>query len=245
MKRILLALCLIALLAVPVQSGNVVTFFAASAAPSYPGFDYDVYENFEDALAGDWSEVDTGSVLTPNSANAEYTGTYGMEYTSGTTATSYAKYSFGAGVNSVSFGFWIKTGAYGGWAGDRYAGWILNDSQGSIVSLREGNSSGDDSRRASLYIGALIQSPVITIADNTWYYFTGKFVRNGTGSFAVYNTSGEQVGSTVTATCPDYQADDIAIGGAGTESTTAIYYDDAFIDITDATFPLGPPVGTP
>lgn len=81
----------------------------------------------------------------------------------------------------------------------------------------------------------------ITVSDNTWYWVTGKFVRNGTSSLAVYNTSGVQVGSTVTGTATDYAADSFQIAIYGAPSSTALYFDEVYVDYTSAAFPLGPP----
>ena len=213
----------------------------APAGESYPGFDYDVYEDFEDALAGSWSETDVSTVLDPNNSDAEYVGTYGMKYDSATTAEAYANYTLGAGSANLSVGFWFKSGTYAGWAGDSWILVIYNDTNGSALVVREGNSAGDDSRRLSWGTDA----DVITIADATWYYLTCEYVQNGTSQCNLYNTSLAKVGSTMSGASNDWIAEDVRICGYSVASSTACFYDEVFIDTTDATFPLGPPVGTP
>lgn len=204
---------------------------------AYPNFTYDASQTFESALSGEWSESDSPAVVNPQDSSAEYRGTYGMSYASGTTAEAWVVWVPATSKNSLSLGFWYKTGQYASWAGDRNICIPYSGSYGNLIIAREGVSAGDNTRRISFSVS----SGAITVSDNTWYWITMKFVKNGTSSLAVYNTSGTQVGSTLTGTAPNSDADYVVFGGYGVSSTTATYFDEIYIDYADATFPLGPP----
>jgi hypothetical protein len=208
---------------------------------TYPGFTYDVLQDFEGSIISPWSETDGSSILNPHDSNAKYLGSYGMSVATGSTSLAYVDYTFTPAKSSFSMGMWFKSGTYAAWAGDRWIIDVHNDAQGNLIIVKEGNSAGDDSRRVMW----TVDGDVVAIADATWYWITLKFVKNGTSTCAVYNTSGTQIGSTMSfSTTPDFDCNTLQIITYGTETSTAVYYDDVYIDWTNAVFPLGPPTGS-
>ncbi|MFZ3043673.1 MAG: hypothetical protein WA058_01005 [Minisyncoccia bacterium] len=238
--RILQALVIVAVASSLARADNFMYFKkkAAAGGVAYPGFTYDVVEDFEDALSGSWSEVDTGSILDPNDATAEYRGTNGMSVASGSATFAYALYTLSAAKTTLSVGVWYKTGAYAGWSGLRGILSLYNNAQGDILRFTEGRDAGSNARR----MGWNLDVDPVTVSDDTWYWVTIKFVKNGACSASVYDTAGSQVGSTMAGTASDYSIDVIRLGQAlGVSSTSATYFDEFYVDYTDATFPLGPP----
>jgi hypothetical protein len=207
---------------------------------AYPEFTYDANQDFEASMSGSWSESDAGSVMDPLDSAAEYVGTYGCSYAATATADAKTVYTFGTANASNSVGFWYKTGQYAVWAGVRSLAIWYNNSQGSIIKIMEGRSAGDNTRQLALNngIGGVVP---ITVSDNTWYWITAQVVRNATCSMAIYNTALAQVGSTATVDGRDYPINLLQFGGDGVASSTAVYFDEIYIDYTDSTFPLGPP----
>ena len=82
----------------------------------------------------------------------------------------------------------------------------------------------------------------VTIATNTWYMVTLQYVSNGTHSMNVYDTSGAQIGSTVTVAATGINPPVTAFlgqthAGAGT-SANNWGWDNWQIDYLNGTFPL-------
>jgi len=208
---------------------------ASSAA--YPGFSYDLTQGFEAALSGDWSETDTGAFVNAQDAAAEKVGTYGMSIATGSTAEDFVLWNAaGANYAAVTIVFWYKTGAYAGFAGDKWICNFRNDGSGSMMSLREGRSAGDNSRRFSWNL----DSDVVTVSDNTAYWIKARFTNNGTCEAAVYTEAGAQVGSTMTATGGAANINDIWFGSYGVSSSTSVYFDEIYINHTTNTGALLP-----
>jgi hypothetical protein len=211
---------------------------------AYPGFSYDMVEDFENALASPWSETDTASRVNVADDTAEYRGTYGMSYAASVTDAGYAVYDFATSPTTVSLGFWFKTGTYA----NKFAGitsWMSTYSDGGSTGMymRGGGNDSIILLGCSLNAGGDIE-----VANATWYWVTMKLVRNGaagTSSMAIYNTAGSQVGSTITFAFPDEEIQFLRFGfESGTASSTAVFYDEIYVDWTDGTFPLGPPSGS-
>lgn len=201
-----------------------------------PAFDYDDVQTFESALAGNWSETDADSRLSVADNAAKKNGTNGMSYAAAVTNEAYLKWDDASANDDVSVGFWFKSGEFENYAGLRRIVQFWNDGQGNVGYIAEGRNAGDNARQLLWSIG----SGVVTIADNTWYYVTAQYTRNGTSQLAVYDEELEQVGSTVNGTAPDFAVDEIQWKAADIASSTAVFWDDIYIDVTDATFPLGP-----
>ena len=212
-----------------------------NAGAPYPGFTYDLNQDFESALGGVWSKPpDPGSIINAQDAAAKYRGTYGMSCAAGTAAEMYVLWDPTGTYSTVSAGWWYKTGQFSAFSGERYICRGLDGSDNQLFVIREGRSAGDNSRRLSW----TLDSNVITVSDNTWYWVTFQWTSGGTCQLAVYTTAGAQVGSTLSATGAAGSVGKWWWGTYGISSSTATYFDDIHIDTTDATFPLGPATGT-
>jgi hypothetical protein len=82
---------------------------------AWPDFSYDIYEDFEDALAGTWTETDPDTNINPLDNTAEKNGTYGLSIElNGATAggeASYLGYQDTGYRNAASIGFWFYASA--------------------------------------------------------------------------------------------------------------------------------------
>jgi len=77
---------------------------------AFPDYDYDLYEDFEDALGAGWTEVDPDNNINPQDTDAEYYGVQGMSIDlDGDTANkdiAYIYYDCGVDRTPLSLGFW-------------------------------------------------------------------------------------------------------------------------------------------
>ena len=244
-KLLLLLLLLFSLYLMPciVWSGGWYYSAPAAGGGSYPGFDYDVHEDFEDALSGNWSETDPGGHLDPNDAAANYRGTYGMSFNWNNTDTAYIEYgTFAPEESSASIGFWFYVPDLDDWD---YGPAIAQFGYQSTSAIMEVYFRRESAGASYIKIkGSALETTYVEVNENTWYWITAQAVQNDTGSVAVYNTSGAQVGSTLTTTCMDDTIEYIRLRAVGESKDVDSYWDEFFLDITDATFPLGPPSGS-
>jgi hypothetical protein len=108
-----------------------------------------------------------------------------------------------------------------------------------MAKLADQNDGGTGVRE----IAVSPQDAAVPVADNTWYWCTLKFVEGGVGSFSVYDTSLNLVGTTTFTDTSDVPIQSIQIGnGAGITQTSgeSVYLDDFIVDYTNANFPLLP-----
>lgn len=192
-----------------------------------------------------WVITDTGSNLSM-STSGEFatlkcpngtvdTGTRGLAFNNSGGAAAYGTYTFTAS-DSVSVGFWFKPGSLiNTWAWHNIFSFLdSGDSELCMIQAGDGGSN----MMLRLYCGT--GSSTISISTATQYWISAQFSKAGTSSLAVYDSTGSQVGSTVTDTAPNYQATKLYIGFHAAYGTGTSYFDDLLIDFTDATFPLGP-----
>lgn len=213
-----------------------------------------VWEKLETVPStGSWTKVDTASKLSASASGELATlkcpngtaddGSNGMKYTSGTTSEGKIYYTFGSAQSELSFGFWYKTGTVTSWNTGPYIARICataNCSLGYSDMFLDTRSMGDNSRR-------LLENPSTTYIDmtgkdNTWVWITGHWKQNDTSSWAVYDSTGTQIGTTQTYTGYNNTAASITFGPTGTSSeslTSDIYWDDIVI-LTGGTTLLGP-----
>lgn len=213
-----------------------------AAGAAYPGFTYDVTQGFEAALAGDWSETDASSILNPTDTAAKYTsngGAQGMSYASGTTADGQAVYHPASLPTTLSVGFWFKSGTYSNFAGNAAIFYVRNTGTGNLLVLREGDDAGSGSRSFAWSLDADTGGADV-LASATWYWVTVLWVQNGTCKARFYNTSFAQVGAELSATGPNTATDELWFGASGVSTSTALYWDEIYINTTSGTFPLGP-----
>lgn len=206
---------------------------------TYQGQTVDVYEDFEDALDGSWSETDSGGNLDPQDASANYAGTYGMSLNLDATVA-YFDYSVGSSETDVSVGFWFNPTAMGTNFTESMEIFIAGASAGSptvrlyyydvgnVYTLRLRGTGFGANNKTLPSVGA-------------WYWITLDIVQNSTCTLRVYAADESEVdsGTSVTVTANDVAVSHIFLG---TNSVTAVsgtlYYDDFVADWTDATYPL-------
>ncbi len=190
---------------------------------AFPDYDYDWYEDFEDALSGSWSETDAGSVLDPQSTDAEYRGVQGAkhDWNGGNAATLHL--ALGGSYSHISVGFWFKT---------------PNNTNGHIMF----QDAAEDVRlyyyNAYFALRGLDWAANINATVNTWYWVTIDIVQNSISTIRVYDTSHNQVGSDGTVTAYNAAITTLDFFGDVDDNVTVQYLDEVVIDTTDATWPL-------
>lgn len=198
---------------------------------AFPDYAYDYYEDFEDALGGDWTETDPEGVLDPQSTNAEYRGSQGVKYnwSGGNTASLVFDLPSGA-VAALSMGVWYKTPANDN---AKVTIGIMDHSSNFIFRiynyptyLRLRNDSGTWS------------DTNITVSANTWYWLTMKAVKGDTCTLRAYDTNHDQVGDDITVAGDNNDIEELTLFGDAEDVETVIYMDEVVMDKTDATFPL-------
>lgn len=216
-----------------------------SAGGSYPGFTYDVLQDFESPLSGDWSKSDGDDSIDEQDAAAKWRGTYGASVVSGIATERYVLWDkAGADYSSITFGFFYKSGEYGNFEDGRWLCRVRNDGLGGIFRIMEGKPGGGGS---SPRINWNLSGDSVDVANNTWYFIKARFTRLGTCEVAVFDAlTAVQVGTTMTATdTTDVSVNDIWFGSFGVASITATYFDDIFIRYAGTTNTLLPfPTGS-
>ena len=205
---------------------------------TFHGQTVDIHEDFEDALDGSWVETDTGSLLDPNDAAAEYAGTYGMSVDLNSATAAWVAYTFATPHDNYSLGWWFNTAALSPYFGGVPIFYAYADG-GSVLRIYQERDAGDNTKRFQIRgSGDAIDGP--TCVDDTWYWLTVDVVRNGTSTLRVYDTAGDQVGIDVTVDTVDYATQYLWYGNrdGGTSVASSWYFDDAVMDWTAQTFPL-------
>jgi hypothetical protein len=200
---------------------------------AWPDYTYNIFENFEDAtLESGLTLTDTSGAVTIPSSAQYYIDTHSMALNlSGLTVR--ANISYGNCGNTASFGFWYRSGSYGGWAGGPMIFNLKSNAYGNLIQMIDERSAGDNTRRIRC------NNQSIEVSDYTWYWLTVKFDRNATGYFRVYDTSGNIVGSAQSFSCVDYAADEgFYLGSWGGSHSCVVYFDALVVDTTNANFPL-------
>lgn len=159
--------------------------------------------------------------------------------------TNYANLVLTSPVDALTVGTWINLDTFGSFNNQLDLIHIANGLGGFFV-LQTDNSfnlrAHGDGNGTSLF------GDPIDISAGTWYWVTMDYVRAGVCTVRVYDTVGVQVGSDSTVDIfRDSAASSIIFGRTDAHSsapqppnTSWIYFDDFTVDVTDATFPLGP-----
>lgn len=171
-------------------------------------------------------------------------GTRGIRYDPSVAGTGVEQCSFLNGVSSVSAGVWWLAPAIqdatqpydvfelaGG--GDSAIAQLIQSGGGTRVMLLEIPScGGSDCGHITL--------PTMGV----WYKLTLKRVQNGTSSLSIYDSTGTQVGATITGTSANFASTLVGIGdahaGVGTSPNNYYYFDNLLVDQVNAVFPLTP-----
>jgi hypothetical protein len=236
-----------------------------TVAGRFPRITYDMWLDFEhNALgkamkatelansthgaAGTWSTANQSTLLTAQTAgqapDAAFgdTGNRGMalDLTSG--RVGYIQWNLPAGKSALSFGLWYKTGQPGAWVEGPHFITLFNNVSGPLERLSDERDGLSNLReiRVSPLAGPAVEIPV---ADNTWYWCTVKWVEKGTGSFSVYDTSLNLVGTVNFTNHTRFPVQSILLGNSQTTtgaSGTTAYFDNLIVDYTHASFPLLP-----
>lgn len=209
-----------------------------SSGVAYPGFTFDDSQGFEAALGGKWSEVDLSSILDPADAAAKYRGSYGMSCAITSTAEAYVNWAAASAVSSLAGGFWYKTGTYAGFAGGK---WVLTFVK-TVAQLHIFDGKGTDDNLRKIWLEDLTN--YIEVLSATWYWLTFLYVQNTANAtkLAIYDTTGSQVGATLSYTAPNSDIDNLHFGTYSIASSTATYFDEIYIKTTSPAL-FGPPTG--
>lgn len=248
------------LLAAGTLSPQMIIIAKKKSAVSWPSFTYDLWQDFESctsgakpdatclaasdhAATGSWDVYDDSNWTLVN-ASGEFTpsgdsGTRGLAVELGGTNPSAVTYILGTDQATVSLGFWYKTGNYASNSGGPVFLNLYSGTIGDAIGLLDERNTGSNARQIREQ-NASGGAAVVAVADDTWYWVTLKWASGTTGSLAVYNTSGTQVGTTQTWTCTTADINRFRLGNkdAFTRAGVSVYIDDFVLDWTDATFPL-------
>jgi len=241
------------------------TTLAVTVSSPFPGISYDTWVDFEKCTtaaaptvaclvssthgtAGSWDVSNMASLIKIQAAGADpgtadgNHATRGMAYNLANGNEGTIRWSPPSQLSSLSFGFWYKTGQPGAWVEGPHVITLYNNTFGNMLRLSDERSSGNNARQIRV---SPLDVAVTGIADNTWYWLTMKWVQSGVGTFSVYNTSLQLVG-TVNFTNPyNYPTQIIELGntsGTAAESGTSAYFDDVILDYTNVQFPVLPRV---
>jgi hypothetical protein len=175
-----------------------------------------------------------GTVTAGGTGYTDSTSTRGFKFT-GHIEWGYAEYYFTSTHNSVSVGFYFFGGIP---VADTTPYNIFNiGAPGQEACAPQWN---DNTFGLETWTGG---SETISVASNTWYWITIKYVRNGTGLLNIYNASTWSLVGSVSHSLLDYPASVVQIGQVHSEigdSGSYYYIDDVIIDWTTAVFPLLP-----
>jgi len=151
---------------------------------------------------------------------------------------------FTANRTNVSFGFYFMHELRGETFQQIDLLQVVGASGDFFVPMIRDNPPASGGQYMAAHSGAGIGAVHIETTTNVWYWVTGRKVRNGTCSLAVFNaTTLEQVGSTSTIAHGDQNSSEFFFGrtdGHGDGPSRHIHWDDLVIDWTTASFPLMP-----
>jgi hypothetical protein len=199
---------------------------------AWPDFAYDIHEDFED--------VNLATGLTESDATAEFDFPDSAQFYMGANSASDSldngeAYIWFEAPDSFSYGFWFRTGTYGNWAGGPWIIRLLDTVGGSLYRIIDEDNTGSSANQ----FRSLEDQDVIARSNATWYWITGKLVRNGTCLLRVYDTAHNQVGAEMSYAMPNTEFGRLQIGSSVAFANASIVYFDAFVvDTTDATYPL-------
>ena len=218
----------------PSYEESGVTYPDQEGLATWPDFDCDVYENFEDAsLAAGLSLTTPGNWTIP-SANYPWDGSNSGRLDISGTSGAYISYT--GTYNNISFGFAVRTPVIDQWTLLYLASIHSNNTgyqlriclsrltDGTSYNVRFISEGGDQNHE---------------VLSNTLYWVTVQFNRNGIIYYQVYDSSHTKVVDSSIPAGNDYQLDWIEIGADSLgDKTGYVYYDALVVDKTDATFPL-------
>ncbi len=249
---------------------------SVTAAATFPYITYDMWLDFEactaavapttgclgsstHGAAGTWSINDPSALLTiqtaaqaPDSALGD-TGTKGMAINLNKVLydVGYARLDLPSNYTALSFGLWYRTAQPNvvNTEGPHFIT-LYNEGYGQLERLSDERDSYSDDRviRVSPFADPTHGLEFeILVDDNTWYWCTMKWVKNGPGAFSLYDTSLILLGNVTFTDSTNVNVETILLGNSqattggtiGSSGTTA-YFDDLIVDYSNANFPLLP-----
>lgn len=171
-------------------------------------------------------------------------GTRGIRMDPSTTGGGAGSCTWIGGAPTVSAGVWWKAPASTD-ATSPYDFFVIDGSGGSEFAIAQLLQLSGGTNRVILetsLCGACSGSFITLPAMNAWYMVSLQYVQNGLGSLAIYDTSGAQVGSTITQSLGNFAPVSVGIGdfhgSIGTTASNFYYYDNLRADILAGTFPM-------
>jgi hypothetical protein len=235
-----------------------------SVTTNFPGIKYDMWIDFEqDTLgtlvtrkelansthgtAGTWDTRRTGSLLTiaaaaedPAHAVTGDTGARGLVYNLGPGGQGWIQWNLPGDKHSLSFGLWYRTYHASPWDEGPHFITLYNNVYGPMERFSDERSGGTNQRQVRV---SPLDNAISGIFDNTWYWFTMKWVQNGSGVAQVYDTHLNLIGSVTFSDSINLPVQAILLGSSiseGGRPGQTIYFDDLVVDYTNAAFPLLP-----
>jgi hypothetical protein len=232
---------------------------------SFPWVTYDMWLDFEQdtlgarmsatelansthGVKGSWDISSTNNLCATQSAAEDLghaatgdPGTRGMAYDLGPGGQGYIQWNLPTDKSSLSFGIWYKTEQPGRFVEGPHFITLFNLAFGPMLRLSDERSGVTNARQVR--VSPLDNVAIGGISDNTWYWFTMRWVQHGAGTASVYDTNLNLVG-TVNFTDPfNSPAQAILLGNSIAEpgqSGQTIYFDDLIVDYMHANFPVLP-----
>lgn len=195
-----------------------------------------------------WTVVDTNATIAlTNVVEAQKTnittiggvsdgGTYGLMMTS-TGGVSYIRCNIPSAVDNISVRVAIYVPSLSGASSSIYFLKFYDGSGNAAGAIQYAHATTE------YRLGFNATTEYVVTPPDTWYWVTFKYVKLGTCSVNVYNSSGTLVGSCTHTDTTNKQAANIRLGviTAAVVFTEAIFYfDNLVVDYTSATFPIVP-----
>jgi hypothetical protein len=235
-----------------------------SAGPKYPGFAYDMWIDFEQdklgslvtarelahsthGASGSWDTSHARSHLTSAAAGEDPahaitgdTGTRGLAYDLGLGGEGWVQWALPAAKHSLSFGLWYRTYRAPPWDEGPHFITLYNNSYGPMERFSDERSGFTNARQVRI---SPLDDSITGIADNTWYWFTMRWVQGSTGNAQVYDSNLKLIGAATFHDSINVPLQGILIGNSASANSRpgqTIYFDDLIVDYTSAAFPLLP-----
>lgn len=215
---------------------------------AFPDYTYDIYEDFEDAVGGTWSETDADANINSADTAAKYYGAKGLSLNwRGATEgydTSYISLDLGATRDTFSLGFWYyvptTTGATIAVIAMRTSATTGGGTTSSNIRFYFNRASGVYSMKLRNLAGDYSANIKTLPASGAFYWVTIKHVRNATSTLRVYDTAGDEVdAATECSVTASDNANRYLVWYTGAyDEDVNFFIDDVVVDYTDATYPL-------
>ncbi len=195
------------------------------------------------SVFGNVSQLSLQSSCQAPSSMIGTTGTKGVQYNAPTGTISWLEYALPSAKSSVSIGMAYKTGRSYSWVeGPHFLGYA-SYAQGDLSRASDERNSYDNVREFRISPGENTDTGArVTVADNTWYWVTMKYVAGQPTRMNIYDSSLLLVGTATWNGGLNANVDAIFLGndiqGSNNSFTTCL--DNFMEDDVNAVFPLLP-----